>query len=172
MEKKFNSISEEVKALVNEFMATVTGECDRKAIVKYVREHVSEKDNLTDGVMAGSIKMLTASGELVVVSRGRYKRGARIENLCLKEKVIALFEAFQRDLQKVCTVNLLGVSNEDMEFIQKVSALSNQLECDIWKLEEVDEVPEKEGQNKQEPGTADPLKKAEVKKPEAKKDAK
>ncbi|MCC2818875.1 hypothetical protein LK537_16365 [Lachnoclostridium pacaense] len=172
MEKKFNSISEEVKTLVNEFMATVKGECDRKDIVKYVKEHVQDRSVVTDGIIAGSIKMLTATGELVVVSRARYKKGIKIDNLCLKEKVIVLFEAFQRDLQKACTVNLLGVSNEDMEFIQKVSALSNQLECDIWKLEEGDEVPEKEGQVKVEPKAADPLKKAEVKKPEVKKDTK
>lgn len=34
MEKKFNSISEEVKTLINEFMETVNGECDRKDIRK------------------------------------------------------------------------------------------------------------------------------------------
>lgn len=167
MEKKFNSISEEAKALVNEFMGTVKGECDRKDIVKYVKEHISNKDTLSDGVMAGCIKMLTATGELVVVSRARYRKGVKIDNLCLKERVIALFEAFQRDLQKACTVNLLGVSNEDMEFIQKVSALSNQLECDIWKLEEVDGVPEKEVQDKEGPKAAEA-----VKKPEAKKETK
>lgn len=167
MEKKFNSISEEVKTLVNEFMATVKGECDRKDIVKYVKEHVQDRSVVSDGIIAGSIKMLTATGELVVVSRARYKKGIKIDNLCLKEKVIALFETFQRDLQKACTVNLLGVSNEDMEFIRKVSALSNQLECDIWKLEEGDEVPEKEGQVKEEPKAAEP-----TKKPEAKKDTK
>lgn len=167
MEKKFNSISEEVKTLVNEFMATVKGECDRKEMVKFVKEHVQDSSVLTDGVIAGSIKMLTATGALVVVSRGRYKKGIKIDNLCLKEKVIALFETFQRDLQKACTVNLLGVSNEDMEFIKKVSALSNQLECDIWKLEEGDVSQAREVQVKEEPKTI------EVgKKPESKKDTK
>ena len=92
MEKKFNSISEEVKTLINEFMETVNGECDRKDIVKYVKEHVQDISVVSDGIIAGSIKMLTASGALVVVSRARYKKGIKIDNLCLKEKVIALFE--------------------------------------------------------------------------------
>lgn len=168
MEKKFNSISEEVKTLINEFMETVNGECDRKDIVKYVKEHVQDISVVSDGIIAGSIKMLTASGALVVVSRARYKKGIKIDNLCLKEKVIALFEVFQKDLQKACTVNLLGVSNEDMEFIKKVSALSNQLECDIWKLEEGDESQAREDkQVKEEPKATE----AE-KKPESKKDTK
>lgn len=164
MERKFNSISEEVKALVNEFMGTVKGECDRKEIVKYVKEHISNKDNARDTVLAGALKMMVTSGELVVVSRARYKKGVKMEQLGLKEKVVALFEAFQRDLQKACTVNLLGVSNEDMEFIQKVSALSNQLECDIWKLEESEELPITGEKVKEEPKTAEPTKKPETKK--------
>lgn len=163
MERKFNSISEEVKTLVNEFMATVKGECDRKDIVKYVKEHAQDKSVVSDGIIAGSIKMLTATGELVVVSRARYKKGIKVDNLCLKEKVIALFETFQRDLQKACTVNLLGVSNEDMEFIKKVSALSNQLECDIWKLEESEQEPTKEEQVKEEPKVSEVIKKPEPK---------
>ena len=136
MERKFNSMTEEVKVLMNEFMAGVSGECDRKEIVAYVKEQISDKEKLTDGIIAGALKILTATGEVVVVRRARYKRGVKLDSLCLRDKVIALFEGFQRDLQKTCTMNLLGVSNEDVEFIRKVSVLSDQLESDIWKLEE------------------------------------
>lgn len=69
MEKKFNSISEEAKALINEFMATVTGEVERKEIIAYVKGHISDKEKASDGVLAGAVKMLTSSGELVVVNR-------------------------------------------------------------------------------------------------------
>lgn len=160
MEKKFSSISEEVKALINEFMETVKGECERREIVFYVREHISNKEKLTDGIMAGGIKMMTASGELVVVNRARYRKGVKIDRLCLKERVITLFENFQRDLNKACTVNLLGASVEDMEFIKKVNEISNYIESATWKLEESKEeksVPVKVVSGKPDKKTAAPV---------------
>lgn len=139
MEKKFNSMTEEVKTLINEFMNTVTGDCERKEIVTYVKENIGNAEQLTDGVVAGAIKVMVSNSELVVVNRARYRKGVKIDSLSLKEKVVALLEGFQKDLSKVCTVNLLAVSNSDIEFIKKVNELSNQLESDIWKLDELAE---------------------------------
>ena len=140
MERESNSMTEEVKVLVNEFLAGVNGECDRKEIMAYVKEQISDKEKLTDGIIAGALKILTSSGEVIVVSREMYKKGIKLDSLYLRDKVIALLECFQRDLQKTFTINLLGVSNEDVEFIRKISVLSDQLESDIWELEE----PEKQ----------------------------
>lgn len=143
MEKKFNSISEEVKALVMDFMATVNGECDRKEIVSYVRENISNKDTLTDGIMAGGIKMLTASGELVVVNRARYKKGMKLESLSLRDRVLALFSGFQKDLNKAVTVNVFDLTDSDLAFCKKVNELSNEIESKLWELEEAVTVMEK-----------------------------
>ena len=146
MERKFNSISEEGKALVMEFMATVKGEVERKEIVAYVKEHISDKEKLSDGTMAGVIKMLTTSGELVVVSRGRYKKGIKLESLSVREKVLTLFHNFQRDLNKAATISVINVTKEDIEFCQKVSEISNEIESRLWALEDdtdVSETPEK-----------------------------
>lgn len=143
MEKKFNSISEEGKALVMEYMATTSGmEVERKEIVAYVKDHISNKEKLSDGVMAGCIKMLTASGELVVVNRARYKKGMKMENLSLKEKVLALFNGFQKDLNKAVTVNVFDLTDSDMEFCRKVNELSNEIESRLWQLEEAGESKE------------------------------
>ena len=139
MEKKFNSISEEGKALVMEYMATVEGDIERKDIIKYIQNNISNKENLTLGIEAGIIKMLGASGELVAVSRGRYRRGIKLESLSLKAKVLNLFENFQKELDRACTVNLLKAADDDKEFIRKVGEISNQLEGAIWSLEEVEE---------------------------------
>lgn len=139
MEKKFNSISEEVKALVMEYMATVEGDVERKEIVAYVKENISNKETLTDGIMAGGIKMLTASGELVVVNRARYKKGVKLESLSLREKVLALFNGFQKDLNKAVTVNVFDLTDTDLAFCKKVNELSNEIESKLWELEEVAE---------------------------------
>lgn len=139
MEKKFNSISEEGKALVMEYMATVNGEVERKDIIKYIQNNISNKETLTLGIEAGIIKMLSASGELVAVSRGKYRKGIKMESLSLKVRVLNLFENFQKELDRACTVNLLKAADDDKEFIRKVGEISNQLEGAIWSLEEVEE---------------------------------
>lgn len=153
MEKKvYGSMTEEVKALINDFMATVEGgECERKEIVAFIKEHISNKETLTDGVVAGAIKIMVANNELVVVQRARYKKGVKAENQSMKEKVIALLENFQKDLSKVTTVSLMEVSSSDIEFIKKINEISNQLESEIWKLDEVAE-------DKTEQATAEPEK--------------
>lgn len=143
MEKKFNSISEEGKALVMEFMATVNGaECERKEIVAYVKNNISNKDTLSDGIMAGCIKMLTASGELVVVNRARYKKGVKLESLSLKDKVLTLFNGFQKDLNKALTVNVFDLTDADMALCRKINELSNEIESKLWELEETEETQE------------------------------
>ena len=136
MERKFNSMSEEGKALVMEFMSTVNGEVERKEIVAYVKEHISDKEKLSDGTMAGIVKSLTISGELVVVSRARYKQGVKLENLSVKEKVLTLFENFRKDLNKAATVRVIDLTKEDIDFCQRVSEISNYIESQLWKLEE------------------------------------
>ena len=151
METKFNSMTEEGKALVMEFMATVNGEVERKEIVAYVKEHISDKEKLSDGTMAGIVKSLTISGELVVVSRARYKQGVKLENLSVKEKVLTLFENFQRDLNKAATIRVIDLTKEDIDFCQRVSEISNYIESQLWKLEEGAEVSEQETSKKVEP---------------------
>lgn len=150
MEKKFNSISEEGKALVMEYMSTVEGEVERKDIIKYIQNNISNKETLTVGIEAGIIKMLTASQELVAVSRGRYRRGIKIESLSLKIRILNLFENFQKELDRACTVNLLKAADDDKEFIRKVGEISNQLEGAIWSLEEMEETEEKKAVEKPE----------------------
>lgn len=139
MEKKFNSLSEEGKALAMEFMATVDGTVERKDIIKYIQNNISDKESLTLGIEAGIIKMLGASGELVAVGRGVYRKGIKMESLSLKARVLNLFENFQKELDRACTVNLLKAADDDKEFIRKVGEISNMLEGAIWSLEEVEE---------------------------------
>lgn len=143
MEKKFNSITDEGKALAMEFMSTVDT-AERKDIIKYIQNNISDKENLTLGIEAGIIKVLSGTGELVVVSRGVYRKGIKIESLSLKARVLNLFENFQKELDRACTVNLLKAADDDKEFIRKVGEISNMLEGAIWSLEEVEEVEETE----------------------------
>ena len=133
---KYPSISAEVKNLILEVVADGQ-EHERREIVGYIREHIQDKESLTDGIVAGGFKMLTASGEIKVTARAVYQKGVRVENQPFRERVMAVFTRFQQDLNRACTVNLLYASKEDMEFICSITELSNLIEGEIWRIEEM-----------------------------------
>lgn len=66
----FTSKSAEVKHLVLEFMGSSEQPVNRNDIVKYVQSKVSVE--VTDGVVAGAIKMLTSEGAIATVQREIY----------------------------------------------------------------------------------------------------
>ena len=71
----FRSTTEEVKHLIMMFMGTEEKEVERRVLVKHIKENLKDNPSLTDGVIAGAIKILVNSGELIVVHRGCYKKG-------------------------------------------------------------------------------------------------
>jgi len=108
----------------------------RKELVAEIKEKAERKEEMTDGVIAGAIKMLTASNEIMVASRGRYRKGSPVGNQNMQEKVVALFQKFKGDLDKICMVNALNLKEEDFRFITLLNEISNNLESSIWTLED------------------------------------
>ena len=76
-------------------------EYDRKELVAEIKEKAERKEEMTDGVIAGAIKMLTASGEMEVVTRGKYKKGIAGKDQNMQERVTALFHKFKTELDKI-----------------------------------------------------------------------
>lgn len=111
-------------------------EYDRKELVGVIKERAERREEMSDGVIAGAIKMLTASGEIVVVARGRYKKGVAGKDQNMQEMVMALFHKFKADLDKMCMVNALSLKENDLQFISKLNEISNNLEASIWELED------------------------------------
>ena len=129
------SLSEIAKDVIRGYMENGS-EYDRKDLVAAIRERADRKEEMTDGVIAGAIKMLTASGEIVVVARGRYKKGLAGKDQNMQERVTALFHKFKSDLDKMCMVNALNLKENDLQFISKLNEISNNLEASIWELED------------------------------------
>ena len=129
------SLSEIAKDVIRSYMED-KNEYDRKELVAAIKERADRKEEMTDGVIAGAIKMLTASGEIVVVSRGRYKKGLAGKDQNIQERVMALFHRFKSDLDKMCMVNALSLKENDLQFISKLNEISNNLEASIWELED------------------------------------
>ena len=109
----FTSKSAEVKHLVLEFMGDSEQPVSRNEIVKYVQEHVCAE--VTDGVVAGAIKMLTCAGEIIPVQRGVYVKGSGKRKATSFEKISNLCRRFQLDLERACTVNVLELTDHERE---------------------------------------------------------
>ncbi|NBH17672.1 hypothetical protein D3Z55_09380 [Clostridiaceae bacterium] len=135
MSKMVRTLSEEAKDIIRNYVE-MGREYDRKELVAEIKEKAERKEEMTDGVIAGAIKMLTASNEIMVAARGRYRKGSPVGNQNMQEKVVALFQKFKGDLDKICMVNALNLKEDDFRFITLLNEISNNLESSIWTLED------------------------------------
>lgn len=102
-------------------------EHQRKEVVREIREKISDKEELTDGVIAGAIKVMIERGEMECVEKGIYKFSLNGGKTELRQKGIRLLTKFQRDLSKLCMVNVLQLGEEDMEYIKGLQGLNESI---------------------------------------------
>ena len=110
----FNSKTAEVKYLILGYMSEQEHSVTRNSIVQYVQEHVSCE--VTDGVIAGAIKVLTSTGEIIPTERGIYIKGSgsRVKATSF-EKIYNLCKRFESDLVRACTLNILELTEQEKE---------------------------------------------------------
>lgn len=109
----FNSTTGAVKALVMEFVEASDKPVERKELVAYINEKMGYNDRLTDGVIAGAIKILINNGELVTVRRGCYEKGSGKTKSSAFEKIYGICERFSVDLDRACTVNIMDLTDKE-----------------------------------------------------------
>lgn len=128
-EKMFTSKTAEVKSLIAAFMGQVQEEAERKDIVEYVQTHI--ENGVTDGVIAGAIKMMTADGEIYPVRRGCYVKGVGKAKSTTFEKIYNVCRRFQLDLDRACTFNMLELTDAEKSIYPRVQELSEQLRDEV-----------------------------------------
>ena len=128
-EKMFTSKTAEVKSLIAAFMGQVQEEVERKDIVEYVQTHI--ENGVTDGVIAGAIKMMTADGEIYPVRRGCYVKGVGKAKSTTFEKIYNVCRRFQLDLDRACTFNMLELTDAEKSIYPQVQELSEQLRDEV-----------------------------------------
>lgn len=109
----FSSTTGAVKHLIMTFMGAEEKEVERRVLVKHIKENLKDNPNLTDGVIAGAIKILVNSGELIVVHRGCYKKGMVKASLSPLEQICQVCIRFKNSLEKACTVNAMELSDKE-----------------------------------------------------------
>ena len=128
-ENMFTSKTAEVKSLIAAFMGQVQEEVERKDIVEYVQTHID--NGVTDGVIAGAIKMMTADGEIYPVRRGCYVKGVGKAKSTTFEKIYNVCRRFQLDLDRACTFNMLELTDAEKSIYPQVQELSEQLRDEV-----------------------------------------
>ena len=107
----YSSRTAEVKAIIASFMADKEEPVERREIAEYVLDHVTT--DVTDGVIAGAIKIMASSGEIYPVSRGRYIRGTGKAKATAFEKIYNICKRFDCDLERGCTFNALELTDAE-----------------------------------------------------------
>ena len=128
-EKMFTSKTAEVKSLIAAFMGQVQEEVERKDIVEYVQTHID--NGVTDGVIAGAIKMMTADGEIYPVRHGCHVKGVGKAKSTTFEKIYNVCRRFQLDLDRACTFNMLELTDAEKSIYPQVQELSEQLRDEV-----------------------------------------
>lgn len=115
MEKQiaFSSKTAEVRFYIMQYVGQEEREYERKELVDYVYKMMGHDESLTAGVVAGAVKMLTCSGELVSVKRGVFKKGMRKQQSTSIERIHSVCARFVGEFEKACTVNVFSLSEEE-----------------------------------------------------------
>ena len=131
---EFKSSTDCVKSIIMNFMDG-KDVVDRKEIVEAIRAD-SEGALVSEGVIAGSFKILVAQGYITPVQRGVYKRTGEeyqagssrrttYEKKDVFENIEGIVKKFDRDLDKACTINPLNLDEEQRQkYSQTVDCLA------------------------------------------------
>mgnify|MGYP006877571584 CR=1 FL=1 len=125
----FESRTGYVKNIILEFMEG-KGIVDRKDIVAAIKAD-SEADQISEGVIAGSFKILTAQGYIVPVSRGVYTLGTAQGKAGVFDKIYRMCNKFEQDLIRACSFNVLDMNDNEKEkykmFTDEVTGLKDDI---------------------------------------------
>ena len=142
--KEFKSITEEVKYHINQMLGDGL-EHSRTDILTYVRANVKKAELVTENLFTGALKNLVGNQKVKAVARGIYKlREEGDMQIDLKERVHYIIENCKERLNEVCCINILEVSEADMETAKQVKEFISAMDKMVENLEEKGAVTKKE----------------------------
>ncbi|MCA0970636.1 hypothetical protein LCM20_08560 [Halobacillus litoralis] len=150
---KFSSNAEEIKHFTKELLADGQ-EYTRSEIIEYVIQQ-SGRNDFTEGNYSGSLNDLVRRNQIMIVKRGIYRLvedtpSTTMESQTLGEEPKTLDKQCANtlndtivELQKIANgVDVLTISNEEQQTIEKIKKVITNLKVDIKLFEE--DAPEEE----------------------------
>lgn len=118
----FKSTSEEARYYIMDMLKD--GESHKKSeIVSYITERSGKV--YSDAIVINVLRNMVSSGSLISLERGIYKLGSGIG---LVSKLIQFIEVTTKSLDKITTVSMLNIKEEDFQAIKEVKVLRESLE--------------------------------------------
>jgi hypothetical protein len=118
----FRSDSEMAKHFVMELVADKESH-KKQEIVAFITQKACK--NFSDAIVINVLRNMTASGNLIQLERGSYKIGSGIG---LVSKLISFIDATLKGLEKITTVSVSDITDDDLSAIHDVKLLRGMLE--------------------------------------------
>lgn len=113
---RFTSKSDEIRYYVKQKLS-VDEECTKQLIIDYVKNNVKEPELLTENMFTNTLRILADTGEIIQVSRGMYRKGGMAS---IGDKVAGILRKAQKDISKVCTINILNMGGLELDMLPLV----------------------------------------------------
>lgn len=113
----------------------------RDEIAQYVKVHSPNADNFTEGMFTGAIRDLVrnSNGTYINPVRGHYQRALQspgeLAGQELRNKIIGVLSDACEGLERACTINIIGLSAEELAIAAKVAEIISGLRGSINEIE-------------------------------------
>ena len=141
MSASFISNAEEIRAFTKELLAD--GAIHTKDEIRsYVNSNAPSGGSFTDGMFSGALYdlVINSNGAYFSPSRGRYQKkpGTAAGNTgeSLKQRITDIINSTCHSLNDACTLNIIGLSQKDIEIAGKVSEIISTLKQFTQELSE------------------------------------
>lgn len=131
-ESTFSSNAEEIRHYIKEFLQD--GEMHTIEEMRgYVEQHSANSANFTTGMYTGALRDLVRNsrGRYINPVRGKYQMAqaaaAPSPAAGLRQRVLAVIDNACTSLSEACTVNIIGLPQEELAIADKVARMIEQL---------------------------------------------
>ena len=138
---QFSSNSEEIRFYAKELLQDGLMHT-RDEIFQYVKENSPNGHIFTTGMYTGALRDLVrnSNGAYIIPVRGRYQRAPRaaagdLAGLEMRNNIIDVLDTAYEGLKQACTVNIIGLSAEELSVASKVEQIMNALKEAIEEIE-------------------------------------
>lgn len=115
----------------------------RDEIFQYVKENSPNGHIFTTGMYTGALRDLVrnSNGAYMIPVRGHYQQASRepgeLAGLEMRNKIIDVLDAAYEGLKQACTVNIIGLSAEELSVASKVEQIMNALKEAMEEIKEM-----------------------------------
>lgn len=133
---QFSSNAEEIRFYVKELLQDGLMHT-RDEIFQYVNEKSPNSHTFSQGMYTGALRELVrnSNGAYIIPMRGRYQKAPQspgeLAGIELRNNIVGVLDHACEGLKQACTVNIIGLSAEELSVAAKTAEIIRKLEAAI-----------------------------------------